>query len=129
MDEKLERKIKIYIWRVGCYIICERKIRKNIKNDIYDAVYSFAEEHGISTMQEIYDEFGTPKKLASAHLGSIDPDKVMKYRSTLLCTAIVALIMLAIFFITTYADAHKSYYTDCNVEQGETKTSLSDILY
>lgn len=126
MDKKLERKIKIYIWRVGCYTICERKIRKNIKNDIYDAVYSFAEEHGISTMQEIYDEFGTPKKLASAHLGSIDPDKVMKYRRILVGVAVALAVVVIASVVLSFMDAHYSYYSDMNCSI--TEASTTDIL-
>ena len=125
MDEKLERKIKIYIWRVGCYIICERKIRKNIKNDIYDAVYSFAEEHGISTMQEIYDEFGTPKKLASAHLGSIDPDKILNYRRILIGVAVALAVVVIASVVLSFMDAHYSYYANQKFDCGETTVAFN----
>ncbi len=120
MDEKLVRQIKFYIWRVGCHIIRDRKVRKKLKNDIYDAVYSYAEEHGVSTMQEIYDEFGTPKKVASAHLSLINPDKVLNYRKIIIgaVIALVVVVIASIFF--SFVDAHYSYYSERNLDYGET---------
>lgn len=109
----LETDVKKYLSETKKYLLCDSKRKKEILKEIEESIYEIAEKKGITNLEQIYKHFGTPEETASTHLSQADPKKIKNAVNIrkIICTGIfIALIMYAIFLITTLIDGHKSHY-------------------
>ncbi len=130
--DTLEKEIDKYLSDVRKFIICDKKKKDYLVQQIEESVYEFADRNGISDISEIYEKFGTPEELAHEHLGEVEPKKVlnaMYLKRVLIGTVATIIVLLATALILSFFDAHNSYYTDRDFTLTyEPTTKCQDII-
>lgn len=119
----IEKEIEKYLSEIQNNLVGSNKTKKNIISEIEGFVYDYAEVKGVKDISDIYSHFGTPEEMARTYLSQADPKKIVKavkIKKAVVIGVIVALLMLAIFYVSTYIDAHKSYNNEKNYEIVET---------
>ena len=107
---KIEKDIEKYIDEVEGYLVCLRKNKQKVIDEIRNSIYVYAEENGISDIAEIYDHFGTPEEIASQALSTVDPKMIKKALSIkrIVAIALTAIVVsFIVFLVAMYMDAHK----------------------
>lgn len=105
----IEKETEKYISDVSSRLLCSKKKKKEIIEDIRGAVLDFTEANGTEDIKEVYEHFGTPEELAKAHLSELDPAQIKKkvnIRRVVIVAVVVALIIFCIAMITIMFDAH-----------------------
>lgn len=108
---KIEKDIEKYIDEVEDYLVCLKKSKQKVIDEIRNSIYVYAEENGISDIGEVYDHFGTPEEIASQHLSAIDPKRIKNALSIKRVFAIALTALVAsfiVFLVALFIDAHKS---------------------
>ena len=119
----IEKEIEKYLSEIQNNLVGSNKAKKNIISEIEGFVYDYAEVKDVKNISDIYSHFGTPEEMARTYLSQADPKKIVKavkIKKAVVIGVIVALLMLAIFYVSTYIDAHKSYNNEKNYEIVET---------
>lgn len=107
---KIEKDIEKYIDEVEDYLVCLKKSKQKVIDEIRNSIYVYAEENGIADIKEVYDHFGTPEEIASQHLSAVDPKKIKKALSVkkAIITALAIIVsMVAVMIIIELIDCHK----------------------
>lgn len=94
----IEKETEKYISDVSSRLLCSKKKKKGIIEDIRGAVLDFTEANGTEDIKEVYEHFGTPEELAKAHLSELDPVQIKKkvnIRRVVIVAVVVALLIFA----------------------------------
>ncbi len=121
----IEKEIEKYLSEIQNNLVGSNKAKKNIISEIEGFVYDYAEVKGVKDISDIYSHFGTPEEMAQTYLSQSDPKKIAKavrIKKAVIIGIIVALIMLATFYVSTYLDAHKTY-------EGKTDYKIIETYY
>ncbi len=116
---QISKDIEKYVSEVGTHLFCLKKNKKEVLADIRDAVFEFAENNGVDSVQAIYDRFGTPEEIAKAYIADAEPQNIKKAINTkkLILTAVVAVIIVYIiamlFIIYDAHNATHGYFVEC----------------
>ena len=105
----IEKETEKYISDVSSRLLCSKKKKKEIIEDIRGAVLDFTEANDTNDIKEVYEHFGTPEEFAKAHLSELDPAQIKKkvnIRRVVIVAVVVALIIFCIAMITIMFDAH-----------------------
>lgn len=105
----IEKETEKYISDVSSRLLCSKKKKKEIIEDIRGAVLDFTEANGTEDIKEVYEHFGTPEELAKAHLSELDPAQIKKkvnIRRVVIVAVVVALIALVFSLIIALIDGH-----------------------
>ena len=129
---EISKDIEKYISEVGTHLYCLKKNKKEVLADIRDAVFEFAENNGVHSIDDIYRRFGTPEEIAKAYIADTEPQNIKKaisIRKVIVIAVVIALVMLALTFLIIIIDSHSSkiiYYERGAVEE---VTDLQQDLY
>lgn len=110
---KIEKDIEKYIDEVEGYLVCLRKNKQKVIDEIKNSIYVYAEENGISDIAEIYDRFGTPEEIASQALSTVDPKmikKVLSIKRAVIAALAIIVSMVAAMIIIELIDCHKDIH-------------------
>lgn len=130
---EIEKDIKSYIKMIGKKLICKNKQKKLILADIENSIYDFAENKGITNIQEIYDRFGTPEDVAKSYLFQEAPSAFKKKLSArkilitlLFCIMIIAFIEFLYPKINSYLVSRASTFKDTLIFVEESSSCLNN---
>ena len=124
--------IEKYISEVGTYLFCLKKNRRKVLADIREAVFAFAEEFSVESIEDVYRRFGTPEEIAKAYLSDAEVQNIKKainIRKVSVAAVAIVLAMLAITFIIVIADSHNAngaYFIDSPIEVITTLPQISN---
>lgn len=107
----IEKETEKYISDVSSRLLCSKKKKKEIIEDIRGAVLDFTEANGTEDIKEVYEHFGTPEELAKAHLSELDPVQIKKkvnIRRVVIVAAVIAILIFIISMIIVIIDSNKS---------------------
>ncbi len=110
-----EKEIEKYLSEIRDGLVCSRKLKKEIINEIEGFVYDYAERKEIRDISEIYEHFGTPEEMAKTYLSQADPKAIKRavnMRKVVIIGITMALLMLASSLLISLTDAHKSYESE-----------------
>lgn len=105
----IEKETEKYISDVSSKLLCSKKKKKEIIEDIRGAVLDFTEANGTEDIKEVYEHFGTPEEFAKAHLSELDPEQIKKKISAkkmIFWGIIIALAMIAFVLFYELIDSH-----------------------
>lgn len=108
----IEKEIEKYLLEIRSNLVCSRKLKKDIIEEIESSIYDYAEYKGIKDISEVYIHFGTPEEMARTHLSQIDPKKIKKavnVRNVVIIGVLFAIVMLTILYVAIFIDAHNSH--------------------
>jgi len=95
---------------------CPQALKKKIKAELEDNLYSFREENPDADMAAVIKRFGTPEDYAAGFAQAMSPEEQVKamskaaaVRKVAIVTAVAIVAMLALSLIITLIDAHKDY--------------------
>lgn len=103
----IEKETEKYISDVSSRLLCSKKKKKEIIEDIRGAVLDFTEANGTNDIKEVYEHFGTPEELAKAHMSELDPEQIKKkvnIRRVLITMVVVILVVFTIGVIAIVID-------------------------
>ena len=115
----IEKEIEKYISEIESNLVCCGRLKKSLAKEIEGSVYDYAESRDIKDISEVYNHFGTPEEMARAYLSQVDPKKIRKAvnaRKVVIIGVVVALMMLAVFFVSLFIDAHITFDSSYNQE-------------
>lgn len=107
----IEKETEKYISDVSSRLLCSKKKKKEIIEDIRGAVLDFTEANGTEDIKEVYEHFGTPEELAKAHLSELDPVQIKRkvnIRKVVIVAAVIAILIFIISMIIVIIDSNKS---------------------
>ena len=129
---EINKDIEKYLSQVKAYLPCKKSDKAVILADIRQAIYEFAENSDIQSIDDIYKRFGTPEEIAKAYLSDAEPNNIKKainIRKVFVIAVVIALSMLALTFLITIIDSHSNeiiYYERGAIEE---VTDLQQDLY
>ena len=129
---EINKDIEKYLSQVKAYLPCKKSDKAVILTDIRLAIYEFAENSDIQSIDDIYKRFGTPEEIAKAYLSDAEPNNIKKainIRKVFVIAVVIALSMLALTFLITIIDSHSNeiiYYERGAIEE---VTDLQQDLY
>ncbi len=129
---EINKDIEKYLSQVKAYLPCKKSDKAVILADIRLAIYEFAENSDIQSIDDIYKRFGTPEEIAKAYLSDAEPNNIKKainIRKVFVIAVVIALSMLALTFLITIIDSHSNkiiYYERGAIEE---VTDLQQDLY
>ena len=122
---EINKDIEKYISEVGTHLFCLKKNKKEVLADIREAVFEFTENNDVTSMDVIYERFGTPEEIAKAYIADAEPKNIKKAISVrkVLVWAVVAVVLafvifLLSLFIESYRQGHGTVTID--IETGTT---------
>ena len=122
---EINKDIEKYISEVGTHLFCLKKNKKTVLADIREAVFEFTENNDVTSMDVIYERFGTPEEIAKAYIADAEPKNIKKAFSVrkVLVWAVVAVVLafvifLLSLFIESYRQGHGTVTID--IETGTT---------
>ncbi len=124
--------IEKYISEVGTHLFCLKKNKKEVLAEIREAVFEFAENNEVHSIDDIYKRFGTPEEIAKAYLSDAEVQNIKKainIRKVSVAAVAIVLAMLAITFIIAIVDSHNAnvaYFTDSPIEVITTLPQISN---
>ena len=128
----INKDIEKYLSQVKAYLPCKKSDKAVILADIRQAIYEFAENSAIQSIDDIYKRFGTPEEIAKAYLSDAEPNNIKKainIRKVFVIAVVIALSMLALTFLIIIIDSHSNeiiYYERGAIEE---VTDLQQDLY
>lgn len=107
---KIENDIEKYIGSVEEYLVCLKEQKEEVLFEIRNSIYVYAEEKGITDISEIYDRFGSPEKIASHYLSTVDPKmikKALSIKRAVIAALAIIVSMVSAMIIIELIDCHK----------------------
>ena len=97
----IKKDIEKYISEVGTHLFCLKKNKKTVLEDIREAVFEFTENNDVTSMDVIYERFGTPEEIAKAYIADAEPKNIKKAISVrkVLVWAVVAVVLAFVIFL------------------------------
>ena len=127
----IEKETEKYISDVSSRLLCSKKKKKEIIEDIRGAVLDFTEANGTNDIKEVYEHFGTPEELAKAHLNELDPVKLknkVNIRKVVIVALVVALMIFSITMILVIIDSNKENIDKIVVDQAQLLSVTNNIF-
>lgn len=96
-----EKYLKKYYARVSSLLLCSRKAKRTIMNELRENVTEWLAENEDARPEDILTVFGTPEQIAESVLHGADPAALKK--KILLKRAVFVAILLALFIWAVFA--------------------------
>lgn len=125
----IEKETEKYISDVSSRLLCSKKKKKEIIEDIRGAVLDFTEANGTEDIKEVYEHFGTPEELAKAHLSELDPAQIKKkvnIRRVVIVAIAVALLLYIAIITLAFIDSKNSTSGDTIYYSAEEMPQIKD---
>ena len=115
---EINKDIEKYLSQVKAYLPCKKSDKAVILADIRLAIYEFAENSAIQSIDDIYKRFGTPEEIAKAYLSDAEPNNIKKainIRKVIIAAVIAVIVIYLGIMIFLAVDAHNvthGYFTE-----------------
>ena len=128
----INKEIEKYISEVGTHLFCLKKNKKEVLAEIREAVFEFAENNDVHSIDDIYKRFGTPEEIAKAYVADTEPQNIKKAISIrkMLFAAIVSVVLIFTVFMTCiFIDSHndRNGTLHIEIEEGVTFIDMADV--
>ena len=130
---EINKDIEKYLSQVKAYLPCKKSDKAVILEDIRQAIYEFAENSAIQSIDDIYKRFGTPEEIAKAYLSDAEPKnikKAIRLRKVLVWAVVAVVLAFVIFllsiFIESYRQGHGTVTID--IETGTTLLMVAIVI-
>lgn len=108
----IEKDIKIYLHAIDNNLVCPKKQKKTILEDIEASIRDYIENENITDISQLYSHFGSAEEIAKTYLADfVDPSDIKKAinkKKVLITGVIVALIIYVLALIIVIIDGHFS---------------------
>ena len=109
----IDKDIKNYLNDISTYLVCTKKQKKIILEDIKTSIRDYIETTNINDMSEIYNHFGSPEDIAKTYLANFvkpaDIKKVVSKKKVLIIAIVIALVIFATGVITIVIENNKEH--------------------
>ena len=131
---EINKDIEKYLSQVKAYLPCKKSDKAVILADIRQAIYEFAENSAIQSIDDIYKRFGTPEEIAKVYLSDAEPKNIKKaisLRKVLVWAVVAVVLAFVIFllsiFIESYRQGHGTVTID--IETGTTLLMVANGVF
>ena len=131
---EINKDIEKYLSQVKAYLPCKKSDKAVILTDIRLAIYEFAENSDIQSIDDIYKRFGTPEEIAKVYLSDAEPKNIKKaisLRKVLVWAVVAVVLAFVIFllsiFIESYRQGHGTVTID--IETGTTLLMVANGVF
>lgn len=110
MNDVLQNEIKKYIKDIRSLLFCDSKTLKSFLKDFENDVINFADDNGVTDMQQIVEHFGAPDQVARGFFETTDLRKIkkrMQVKQYILCGVLVAVFVWALCLMRLTVYEHK----------------------
>lgn len=108
----IEKDIKIYLHAIDNNLVCPKKQKKVILEDIEASIRDYIENENITDISQLYSHFGSAEEIAKNYLADFvnpaDIKKAINKKKVLVIGVIVALIIYVLALIIVIVDGHIS---------------------
>lgn len=108
----IEKDIKIYLHAIDNNLVCPKKQKKVILEDIAASIRDYIEDENITDISQLYSHFGSAEEIAKTYLADFvtpaDIKKAVNKKKALIIGVIVALIIYVLALIIVIVDGHIS---------------------
>ena len=111
MNDVLRNETKKYLKEVRSLLFCDAKTLKSFLKDFENDVTNFANDNGVTDMQQIIEHFGTPDQVARGFFETTDLRKIKKrlqVKRYILCGILAVALIWAVILTFIATDIHKS---------------------
>lgn len=101
-----------YINQIKKLLFCSSKERKKFLKEFNDNIDDFLKDNPEASIEELQKTMGTPQEIADGFLGNADTKAIKKRTSIVRILVLgisIAVIIIAIFFITAWIDMYKNH--------------------
>lgn len=106
----IEKDIKAYLDDIGSKLVCSKKQKKIILEDIEASIRDYIENESVADMSTLYSHFGSAEEIAKTYLADFvnpsDIKKAINKKKVLIIGVIVALIIWLLAVCIALLDAH-----------------------
>lgn len=110
-DKKFEKDINKYLKSIRKMLICDNGIKNKFINDLKNEIHEYVYNKATINIQEIYEHFGTPKKISESFLQNTDIqniNKKIKLRKVFIVVCVLFLIFVGVSLAIALIDGHSS---------------------
>lgn len=95
---------KKYVKQVSAYFPIKRKSERKYIRDLRTNVYDYCMEQNVTSMDVLYQEFGTPYEVAGFFYSSVDTARTIKHIriSRFITTFVIGMLLTALISATAY---------------------------
>lgn len=108
----IEKDIKIYLHAIDNNLVCPKRQKKIILEDIEASIRDYIENENITDISQLYSHFGSAEEIAKNYLADFvnpaDIKKAINKKKVLVIGVIVALIIYVLALIIVIVDGHIS---------------------
>lgn len=108
----IEKDIKIYLHAIDNNLVCPKRQKKIILEDIEASIRDYIENENITDISQLYSHFGSAEEIAKTYLADFvtpaDIKKAVNKKKALVIGVIVALIIYVLALIIVIVDGHIS---------------------
>lgn len=126
---RIEKDIDSYIAEIKKNLICPKKRKKYIIQDLTNSVTNYVTDNNVTDINDVYKHFGSPKDIAGQFISEIEPTKVKKafnIHKAVICgvVTVVSILVIYLAFVTVewYKDVN-GYYIEHIPEIVETQSN------
>ncbi|MGN0615662.1 DUF6120 family protein [Ruminococcus flavefaciens] len=101
-----------YISQIKKLLFCSSKDRKKFLKEFNDNIDDFLKDNPEASIDELQKAMGTPQEIADGFLGNADTKAIKKRTSIVRILVLgisIAVIIIAVFFITAWIDMYKNH--------------------
>ncbi|MBE6786109.1 MAG: hypothetical protein E7538_07765 [Ruminococcaceae bacterium] len=106
----IEKDIKIYLHAIDNNLVCPKKQKKTILEDIEASIRDYIENENITDISQLYSHFGSAEEIAKTYLADFvtpaDIKRAVNKKKALIIGVIVALIIWLLGVCIAVYDAH-----------------------
>ena len=106
----IDKDIKTYLDNIGKYLVCTKKQKKIILENIETSVRDYVENANVNDISEIVSRFGSPEDIAKSYLAEFvkpaDVRKALNKKKVLVAGVVIALVIWLIVGFFAWFDAH-----------------------
>ena len=129
---EINKDIEKYLSQVESYLHCKKEARIAILADIREAVFEFAENNEVHSIDDIYKRFGTPEEIAKAYLSDAEVQNIKKainIRKLLVAAIVASLLIFTSIMIGIFIDSHndRNGTLHIEIEEGVTFIDMADV--
>lgn len=109
MNRVTDKELKNYYSQIERLLFCDRKKKKEFLCQLKENVEEFISDMPEATMEDIVKVFGEPGTIAESFIANADRARIKKQiqlKKVLVITAVIALIIYALFVVLSLIDVH-----------------------
>ena len=109
MSKATERHWEEYLSKVSKALICDKKQKKAVLDQLRADVEDYLSENSEATVADIEGCFGTPESIAASFMENVDTVKLKRsldLKKIIVIAVVIALAIYALFVVISLIDVH-----------------------